>query len=946
MSTVDHWIEAGAIAALPVGGAAPGDAASAQPLLMQTFVHPCLDRRVVRLWGASAQRAGLAEMGLLGFRAAGPQTQGGLVRAQALGFPAWTLLHEPQLASAVRALMPELRAAMAIAFTQPGHAFKAFQKLASRFDAPLWPSLPSFWETAGRHLMNAGSPELAARCFEAARQAERTYALPVDFVAREAVFAEFALGGALSAKTCSAHLKVLTQQLKAPQALAHYLQLSVYRIQGGQPPAATLPQELAKLAKAARRDRAEVEAQFLAQLLTVPTLQRMPLHFWEAYLPALPAAATRSAQLTGRALWIFPELREAPAKLLCAWVEALAQISTAAYWHTQPAEAAARWIAQITTAITPLLWAPSEVGGGLPAAYVGCLASVAPALIAAQQPVELGVRSQHWPYTRTYVVDVLEHALAAGIDLAFHDAGWTVSVAAHPQVDPQWLAQRADLIEAFGDAVWHEAERPDFQALLREKPGYGVAFRHALEQAILYYERPGGVMHLENALYSIKDKVSAFVRTECPDLYARIAQLSVATALQRSLRGGLLDEFAWPDFEAALADCAGSPEAPISLRGSTHYPVIQCGAAVTIFKGARWLRMYQLEETITQVHQLIYVCPEVDEPLSGDLYVNAYRSQRGHEVFWVSQPEVSAPSFAQFKTTAFDVRLPTGQILCDGMILQPGVVEPPAFEEGLRLCWDGEQIYEVYPKSRAQVDCFEWDAQTRQRGTAAWPVPVRAWLAEWPGACIEQLWISTAPWGTEDSPLGAHAGLVGGWRYRASEAQIGRIYRRIDGVSVQNLSAEANGLLKLPAAQGYAPIRFERAMRAEEADEVQIFTEAGEVLTRFGRNGLGPVAFRCFPRWQWLHFVQARDQRLSAALRAVRVEDAEAMLAAAAEDLPSLGAPVDETLPVAQRWPHSVAAVEARLGPGDAGLLGAVAQLVIYAQRQKLALEEHLASLD
>ena len=75
--------------------------------------------------------------------------------------------------------------------------------------------LPTFYEEAGRAFLAADSPTYAASMFGKARDAERAFALTIDEDRQHAVFLEFALAGALTAKALSAYARDLAARADA-----------------------------------------------------------------------------------------------------------------------------------------------------------------------------------------------------------------------------------------------------------------------------------------------------------------------------------------------------------------------------------------------------------------------------------------------------------------------------------------------------------------------------------------------------------------------------------------------------------------------------------------------------------------------------------------------------------------------------------------------------------
>jgi hypothetical protein len=118
-----------------------------------------------------------------------------------LGFPASAILADPPNAGYALAVVKEMERFARMAKSKPGNATDGFEGIARRLARTVPHFLPSLYEQAGRAFLEAGASAQAAAEFGRAREAERTYALPVDESQRRQSFLEFALAGALTAKS-------------------------------------------------------------------------------------------------------------------------------------------------------------------------------------------------------------------------------------------------------------------------------------------------------------------------------------------------------------------------------------------------------------------------------------------------------------------------------------------------------------------------------------------------------------------------------------------------------------------------------------------------------------------------------------------------------------------------------------------------------------------------
>ncbi|HZJ63078.1 MAG TPA: hypothetical protein VFD36_06100, partial [Kofleriaceae bacterium] len=270
-------VTAGGIAAL--GAKLAGDLRTS-PVAARAYVHPALDGKVIVRLEPEAVAAGTdAEMAAFGFEAPKVSAHLGQVRYRTLGFPAWALVHEPKKAKVALDVTEDVRKAKRLVQSKPGHAKEAFEKIAKTLSRSAPQFLPSFWEEVGRVVADQASATMAAQCFERARQAERAYKLKTDPEDADAVMVEFALLGALSAKTLSQYAKDLTKSAGGKEAYRRFRAIVVKRALGGMPPYSGMGKDLRALADAADLDgvRAPVLDLWRDDLASVPTDQKVQI---------------------------------------------------------------------------------------------------------------------------------------------------------------------------------------------------------------------------------------------------------------------------------------------------------------------------------------------------------------------------------------------------------------------------------------------------------------------------------------------------------------------------------------------------------------------------------------------------------------------------------------------------------------------------------------------
>src|SRR5215471_3971228 len=274
-------------ALLRAGGLAPpGSAPSepADPVTARRYGHPALaGRPVVRLVAESLAPAEDLTLGLAGFELEAVSAPVALARRRALGFPGWVLLHHPEDAEYALAVVDAMASLARLARAKPGAAKDGYEAIASRLARSVPHVLPTYFEEAGRAFIDAGSTTQAGVMFGKAREAERVYALDVDEERRLAVFVEFALAGALTARSLSDYARQLSESGDPAAAYATFRRLCVERTRAGVAPWSEMATQLRRLGAAAGVDLGADEPDLVSELLEAPALARAPIGFWRAY---------------------------------------------------------------------------------------------------------------------------------------------------------------------------------------------------------------------------------------------------------------------------------------------------------------------------------------------------------------------------------------------------------------------------------------------------------------------------------------------------------------------------------------------------------------------------------------------------------------------------------------------------------------------------------------
>lgn len=478
-----------------------------------------------------------------------------------------------------------------------------------------------------------------------------------------------------------------------------------------------------------------------------------------------------------------------------------------------------------------------------------------------------------------------------------------------------------------------------------------------------------------------------------PELKKKILSTPFAAVLQQSLRTGIFDEFTWPDFERAVVEAirrggvrgAVRWQHIVHLEGSTDYPIVRYTDTAIVFHGAKELRRYTLPDDYNAVEALFYLAPDPEQPMDGDLWAayQFYDDKRSYRASqsWLSQPDQRTGKRFMFLTIPHDVPLGGGRVLYGQKAAEIGdFFDEITSRDRLPVVWDGQDYYLFEAKEGAPLQCFSFDPQTLKKGDEAWPEILRGAHTE--GYQLASASLRHMPQGADASPLGACDGLVGGWwqvpmaetAEEATEGSPEGIYTRADGLSYRGPMREGEVLLQWPGAEGLTAVAVRQPSDTYRMPDYTLMNAQGQAQLSFGPSSTLPsvgftalphyewldyqrphdVGFAALPRVEWLHFLRPRDVRLSEQLRAFSLEDAQAFLAAAAEDYPDFAPGVESawvqtilpqsTQTPAQDWPQTCAAIEARLGPGDATLIGGIAQATVKLRELQLRLE-HLSGV-
>jgi hypothetical protein len=903
-----------AAATLRAGGIAPTDVEltgeeRASPATARAYTHPALAGRVVIRVEPEAVAEGVdAEMAALGFGEPDVTRHLGAVRYRTLGFPAWALVHDPKKAKFALDVTEDIRKAKRLIAAKPGHARDAFEKIAKRLGGKAPHFLPSFWEEAGRAIADQASAPMAAQFFERARQAERAYKLKVDADDRDAVFVEFALLGAVSAKTLSAYAKELAKTEGGKEAYRRFRAIVVKRALGGMPPFSGMGKDLRALADAADLDADAEDDAILAELIEAPNVGKAPAEFWTTYRPSLARLAAGKPDVRARLRVLFPEprggTRESQAAFKASWFELLEQVGALA---DLPDDGLGAWMSRVFK-------------------YVGAtdktrqlLRTLAPRLVALGQPVAVVTPRGQWG--TDLHLDLAELALELGVSLAdpeHYDDFFAESMTCDPvrvAAEPRYAKKLVEAVAAMMGEAEHEGR-------MRRRAGFAAARRMWIEERLADLEQralPG----VKDALDSLESKTTAETFLEFPDLLERLGRVDLTGAVARTLRTGIVDEWAWPAYENAFRDLGG----PVKLGGAFPYMTAWTASkAIALGPGG-----------VVGEHDLVYKPSEHEIEnvffLDGQFLV-VLDPQKGWQdvAYWSSAPKQRFDFKAYLRSYGGDVptatTVPGGGVTFGGKAFRAG---EPEVTNATNHFTDGTGMWLVHWQA-GSYDVYGFDPIKGARTAKGAPAFLTGfgrdgWKPDY-GACV----MVAAPPGMTSSPLGIRDGVLG-LRVLEHEVKDGENeyeVERIDGVRWKGRMTPF-ALMTFPGDDAPRLISTTGADNKKfvggDGHGVELRATDGELVATIGEDdwaSRGWGAVHAPPGAMWDYLVP-RDASGSKALRGVTPASARLILYAAAREV--------EADPSADReLPATEAAVKAALGGiHDATLVRGVAGIAARA---------------
>ncbi|MFT7840367.1 hypothetical protein Q5530_29850 [Saccharothrix sp. BKS2] len=925
MSDDKVLINAGAV--LP-GADTAGD--DRDTITARHYTHPALDDRVVvRLTPAVLGRAEDLTCEYLGFGEPARVTGVGTGRRSALGFPAWALVHDPANAHHALNLVKDVERLARTAKSRAGAAKDGFTALGDMLGRSAPHFLPTFYEQAGRIFLQHGNPTYAASMFGKAREAEEVHDLAVDPARIREVFLEFAFAGALTAKALSAHAKGLARKHDPDDAYELFLTLCVERTRGGLPPYTGMPEDLRRLAKAAKRTPRAEDERLLRAVLDSSAINRAGAGFWKSYRDSLVAVAKGDAEVRARLLAFVPDSTAA----LDTWFDVLDACGATAALTGPAGEVPA----------DPAGWLSSVVGvrsGGWRAVgrsqrLLDLVGRMADRLVADAVPVKV---LRYW---RQGELDLLDLLVSRGVPVAhgerdevrFDVTGWLADQEPGRR-DLTALAASDRFGAALGEGLAEHARNharpsvvgPEVLRSATAVPGLRAALRQLLTSraaAVSATNLPDLERHLDRL--AVLRLPEAFA--DVPEAAESIAATDVAAALHRTLRAGLFDELGWPALEEAVARLEPSvPKGQALTACGEGWPalVLRAGETFVVVGPDGVLAEHVARIPPDARHRWSF------EPTAswfdGVLLVR-WQGPDGELAYWSDAPDrvIKHDDGRYHYHHRRDLPLPSialtgGARFTGRRAVRPGDTQLPTSQEAHG---DGVGVWTQHHDRD-----WRWrevDPATGELGRVSLPRFLEDFAADGAELQLADCDLRPATPATAGSPLGAADGLHG-WRLRR-EADRSWTGEGVDGrrARLPAGTTRPTGLLRLPGAD---------VVLSGGRDSVSLLAEDGAVLGTVSAGGCHPrfaAGTPLVPPRDWWHLLRPRDEAGSAALRAVTRRAVDDLLAAAAVEGGTGKRTIRQRLTALVRGERdelSAAIVKALPGLTHPGLVTGIADLV------------------
>ena len=207
----------------------------------------------------------------------------GKSRVQAIGFPAWPIINDPDNAQHALNLVADVEWARKMARSQTKKVWERFEEITIALNNSAPHFVPTLLEELARAFDDAGATKFATRAFSKAREVERSYNLTIDNDRHRHMFLEFARRGVISAKEITAEASSCINRFTDPlAAYTYFLELNIDRIRAGSAPYAGLPRDLLKVGKLAGKTASDIGVELLERIGELPGMRHAPIGFLTA----------------------------------------------------------------------------------------------------------------------------------------------------------------------------------------------------------------------------------------------------------------------------------------------------------------------------------------------------------------------------------------------------------------------------------------------------------------------------------------------------------------------------------------------------------------------------------------------------------------------------------------------------------------------------------------
>ncbi|MEZ4459804.1 MAG: hypothetical protein R3E66_08745, partial [bacterium] len=501
---------------------------------------------------------------------------------QALGFPEWVLVHDPKNASSALSISRELKKEARRAKSKPGNSKIAFDGMGTKISKKTPHFLPSFYEEVARAFVESGNTTYAATYFGKAREAEQMYALEVDETRRRDAFVEFALAGALTNKVMSEYARDLAKRHGDELAYDYFYDLCVRRTLGGTPPHAQMVTELRRLAKAAGKKQADEDKRFVSDIWEAPALTRAATKYWETYEKAYVQLAKDDPRIRGRVLNTFPSPSGKADGFKAFWIKFLSEtgadkgltdpvdkVDAAARPEGSPAAWLTKFVSHRMTSGYSYYRRPTMPDEGF-----DLVRRMAKRLVADGNEVSFSGGGWY----QVVDVDILDLMLELKIPVTVPtsiDLNVWATVDEGVTERPRELSYLGDderfasVLDGAVGAVFGEAV---FEATARGKKGLQKAREQWLNLRVENVSKlaaPG----FSSEGNELRTKTTGQTFKEFPSAWERLHTVDVLGPLERTIHGGFLGEYEWPEAADAYRELSG-PKMDVAVQATAVFPYL------------------------------------------------------------------------------------------------------------------------------------------------------------------------------------------------------------------------------------------------------------------------------------------------------------------------------------------------------------------------------------